>query len=487
MRRQLTIRQAAAVQFASRYSNVAVQLVVAMVLARLVTPEEFGLVAVVTVFTNFFALLCDMGLGAGVVQHGELGEEDLSGLFLFSAGLAVALSVLFALLGLPFGGLFGRATGGAGGAIGLLFLTSSPGVFFAALDAVPNGILRRQKRFVAIGVRLVAVNLATGCVAVALAFAGAGCYALVVQFVLSNALTFAWSFALSGLRLRRVPVLGPLRAVWGFSSFQMAHGFVNYFSRNLDNLLVGIAFGGAALGFYDKAYRVSGYPISGFTSVVASVLHPYLSDYRDRPRQIYSRFVDLTRAMFAVGILMSACLFAAPSEVVALLFGDQWGDAAPLLRALSVSVMFQMVTSLTGAVFQSLGATRNMFWSAVVNTAVTLCAVGIGVASGDVAVLAALVSAAFCLNPLATFYYLVARAFGYPLGAFARAMMPQLAVAGVMMVVAWCADVAIGTVGLPFWPAVPLLAKVGVCCICYAALLATTGQWRHLRAILGRG
>ena len=187
--------------------------------------------------------------------------------------------------------------------------------------------------------------------------------------------------------------MGPLRAIWGFASFHMAHSFVNYFSRNMDNLLVGVAFGGAALGYYDKAYRVSGYPVGGFTSVVASALHPYLSDYRDRPEEIYARFAGLTRAMFAVGILMSACLVAAPGEVVAVLFGDRWGDAALLLRALGASAMFQMVTSLTGAVFQGLGATREMFRSAVVNTAVMLCAMGAGVASGDVAVLAALVSA----------------------------------------------------------------------------------------------
>ena len=487
MSRQLTIRQAAAVQFASKYSNVAVQLVIAMVLARLVTPEEFGLVAVVTVFTNFFALLCDMGLSVGVVQHRELGDEELSGLFLFSAGLAVALAVLFALVGLPAGLLFGGSEAGSDGGASLrsLFAASSPGVFFAALNAVPNGILRRQKRFLAIGVRLVAVNLVTGCAAVAMAFAGAGCYALVAQFVLSCALSFAWNFALSGLRVRRAPVLGPLRAVWGFSSFQMAHGFVNYFCRNMDNLLVGLAFGNAALGFYDKAYRVSGYPVSGFTSVVASVLHPYLADYRDQPEQIYRRFVDLTRAVFAVGVLASACLAAAPGEVVAVLFGEQWGDAAPLLRALSVSVMFQMVTSLTGAVFQSLGATREMFLSAVVNTALTLCAVGVGVASGSVAVLAALVSAAYCLNPLATFYYLVVRAFYRPLGGFARTMAPQLAVAGVMLAVAWCADAAVGAASLPCWPVVPLLSKVGICCVCYAAILAATGQWRYLRVIVG--
>lgn len=261
---------------------------------------------------------------------------------------------------------------------------------------------------------------------------------------------------------------------------------VNYFSRNMDNLLAGAAFGSAALGYYDKAYRLSGYPVSGFTSVVASVLHPYLSDRQGSPDEIYGRFVRLTQATFAVGIPASACMLAASREAVLVLFGPQWDASAPLLAALSVSVMFQMCTSLTGAFFQSLGDTRDMFLSAVANTAVTLAAICAGAASGDLLVLAVLVSAAWCVNPVATYHFLVARAFRRTLAGFARTMAPQLAVAGAMVALGAALRVM---VGVGWWSRptglAPLALKLAVCCGAYGALLAVSGQWRHLAVLVG--
>ena len=265
--------------------------------------------------------------------------------------------------------------------------------------------------------------------------------------------------------------------------------YVNCFSRNVDSLLAGAAFGTAALGYYDKAYRLSYYPVSGFTSVVASVLHPYLSDRQGHQDEIYDHFVRLTQATFAVGIPASACMLAASREVVCVLFGSQWDASAPLLAALSVSVMFHMCTSLTGAFFQSLGDTRDMFLSAVVNTAVTLAAICAGAASGDLLVLAVLVSAAWCVNPVATYYFLVARAFRRTLAGFARVVAPRLAVDGAMVALgaalramdsgAWWP----GPAGLA--PLAALALKLAVCCGAYGALLAVTGQRRHLAVLMG--
>lgn len=477
---QLTMRQAAVIQFVSKYSNVVIQLVITMVLARLLTPAEFGTVSIVTVFTNFFLLLSDMGLSAGIVQHKELDDKDLSGLFVFTVGMSVVLVTLFLLLGIPVSLLYGN------GLLRVLFAAAAPGVFFSALNSVPNGMLLRQRRFVAVGVRLVVVNVMAGVVAVALAFAGAGCYALVAQFSLSCTFVFLWNFLLAQLHVRRVPVLKPLRAIFEFSAFQFAHGLGAYFFRNLDNLLVGLVFGSSALGYYDKAYKLTTYPVSGFTSVIASVVHPFLSDYQDDPQTIYRKFLDMTRSVFAVGILMSACFVAAPAEIVTVVFGDQWQEAVPLFRVLSVSVMFQMITSLTGSVFQSLGNTREMFYTTVVNTCIMICAILGGVALRDVFALAVLVSLAVCVNPVATFYYLVVRAFGMPMGGFVRAMLPQLLVAFAMMGVGVGVHALMGLVSLPLWPVLPLVLKLAVCAGCYVGILLLTGQWQYVRALVGR-
>lgn len=494
----LSIRQAAIVQFISRYSSIVVQLVVSMVLARLVTPEEYGIVAVVTVFTNFVAVLSDMGLSAGVVQHKELDDRDLSGLFLFTLGIAVLLALAFAFLSIPASVVYGSLDDGSHDSLlRSLFLLASIGVFFSTLNTLPNGILLRKKDFFAIGVRLVVVNTLSGCIAIAMAFYGFGCYALVAQFVFASVMTFACGFVLSGLRIQRAPVLAPLRSIFGYSAFQLAHGLINYFCINLDNLLVGAFFGSAALGYYDKAYKLAGYPVAGFTSIVSSVLHPYLSEYQDQPSIIYDRFLAITQGVFAVGILITSCCVAAPREIVDLLFGGQWEESVPLFCALAVCVMFRMIVSLTGAVFQSLGATRDMFLSAVVNTSITAVAICTGVWLRDLRALAMLVTAAYCINPVATYYYLVIRAFHFSLRSFVRALFPQLVVACMMLAVGACVQWTFDALGilkytsadlLALWlmPLPTLLLKSAVCIAAYGVVLAATGQWRHIGVFWGR-
>lgn len=493
----LSIRQAAIVQFISRYSSVVVQLVVSMVLARLVTPEEYGIVAIVTVFTNFVAVLSDLGLSAGVVQHKELDDRDLSGLFLFTLGIAVLLALVFSILSIPASMVYGGSGDGSySSLIRSLFLVASIGVFFSTLNTLPNGILLRKKDFFAIGVRLVVINILSGCVAIVMACCGFGCYALVVQFVFSSAVTFVCGFVLSGLRIQNAPVLAPLRSIFGYSAFQLAHGFINYFSLNLDNLLVGAFFGSAALGYYDKAYKLAGYPVAGFTSIVSSVLHPYLSEYQDQPSMIYDRFLAITQGVFAVGILITSCCVAAPREIVDLLFGGQWEESVPLFCALAVCVMFRMIISLTGAVFQSLGATRDMFLSAVVNTSITAAAICLGVWLRDLRALAMLVTAAYCINPVATYYFLVVRAFRFSLRPFVRALFPQLVVACIMLAVGACGQWAFNTLGvfrytsadlLAMWfaPLPSLLLKSAVCIAVYGVVLVATGQLRHMGVFWG--
>lgn len=182
---------------------------------------------------------------------------------------------------------------------------------------------------------------------------------------------------------------------------------------------------------------------------------------------------------------MSACCVACADELVAVMHGGQWAGSAPLFRALSVSVMFQMVTSLTGSVFQSLGDTRDMLGSAVVNTAVTLVAICAGVSSGSLVVLAALVSAAYCVNPVATFWYL-GRAFGRPARDFAAEFSAQLGVAVAMLAVGLCAHVGLAALVPGAAPAVLLAARVACCLGAYAVLLVATGQWRFVSALVKR-
>lgn len=124
-----SIKKAALLQLSSKYIGVIVQLLLTVVLARLLTPEEFGLVATVTVFTNFFAILSDLGVSVGIVQYRDLTDEDISGLLMFSVLLGLALCAVFCLLSFPISALYNDS------ALVGLCLFSSISIIFATANS----------------------------------------------------------------------------------------------------------------------------------------------------------------------------------------------------------------------------------------------------------------------------------------------------------------------------------------------------------------
>ena len=125
------MRAAALFQFGSKYISMGAQLVITMVLARLIAPEDFGLVAIVTVFTGLFALLSDMGVGVAIVQYRDLTEEDYGALFGFSIVLAVGLTLCFCMMSPLIAKFYGDVR------LIPLCCAASPLLLFATLNMVP--------------------------------------------------------------------------------------------------------------------------------------------------------------------------------------------------------------------------------------------------------------------------------------------------------------------------------------------------------------
>ena len=469
----MSMRRAALLQLASKYSGVVVQLALTVVLSRLLTPEEFGLVATVAVFSNFFSVLSDLGISVGIVQYRGLSDDDIAGLLDFSLLLGLALSLLFCAISPAIASLYGASelTG--------LCAFSSISILFATANAVPNGVLLREKKFKEVSLRYLVVSLVSCVLSCLLALFGAGAYALAANTVLSSIGTFVWNVLATGLRPRKASISAPLRKIGRYSGFQALGTFVNYFSRNMDNLIMGFVFGPVSLGMYDKAYKLTTYPNTYLTGIVSSVLQPFLSEHQDEPDVIWERFIALTKLCFGLGLFIVSVFIAAAPEVIEIMYGPQWSASAPMLRALGLSVAFQMCTSMTGAVFQSLGATDWAFRSTVVNTAVAVFGMVLGAMSGNVLVLCALVSLAYCLNPIATYWCLVRKSFGRPMSDFLR-QFGALAIDGVaiLLVAAFLALTSVGASLVSL--GVKLVVLLGV----FFAALRLSGQISILSPIL---
>ena len=164
---------------------------------------------------------------------------------------------------------------------------------------VPNGLMLREKRFGSIGLRLVVTTIASGIVAIAAAFLGAGAYALVFQAAASSAIVFVWNVVARPIRALNIHFAAPLKRIISYSGYQFGFSVINYFARNLDTLLVGKTLGAAAAGNYDKAYKLTGYPLSAFSSVVASVVQPYMAEHQDSKETVFSYWIRIEKGAFS--------------------------------------------------------------------------------------------------------------------------------------------------------------------------------------------
>jgi teichuronic acid exporter len=406
MNKKFGIRGAALFQFGSKYISMGAQLVITAVLARLIDPDDFGLVAIVTVFTGLFSLLSDMGVSTAIVQYRNLTEEDYGGIFGFSILLALGLTVVFCTLS-PLIALFYSDN-----RLIPLCLAAAPTLLFSTLNMVPEGLMLKGKRFDRIALRLVVATAVSGTIAIIAAFLGAGAVALVMQTVISSAIVLVWNLITRPIHRVSMHFMKPLKKIFSYSAYQFGFSLINYFSRNLDNMLVGRFFGSTQLGYYDKAYKLTSYPMSAFSSVIASVIQPFMAEHEDNPNIIFDCFMKVEKLLSLVGICIAAVFFCASSEIVYVLYGPSWEPSIPVFAVLSISVYFQMMGNPSGAFFQSLGHTDYMFKVGLINTSITCAGLFLGLAGGSILTVADGIGVAFCLHVITIIYFLIWKGFG---------------------------------------------------------------------------
>ena len=306
-----SIKQAVYLNAAARYSTLVLRLLFNAALARILVPEDFGVVAVAMVFTTFFSLLSDMGLGAGIIQNKELSREDIGSIFAFSLRLGLILMGAFALFSFPMAHFYGNR---ALVPVGMLL---SVQLFFNTLNVVPNALLLKQKEFKKVALRILCACLTSGIV-------GIGYYALVVQAILDAVFIFSWNYFSTRPPMARRPAWASLEKIRSYSGYLFGFNLINYFARNLDNLLIGKYMGPGQLGHYDKSYKLMLYPVNNLTHVITPVLHPILSEHQNDKAYIYDKYRQVVKVLSLLGAFITPFFWFSSGEIIPILYGKQW-------------------------------------------------------------------------------------------------------------------------------------------------------------------
>lgn len=471
---QISIKRATTISAINKYSSVIMNLLLSAVLSRILSPEDYGIIAIITVFTTFFTSISDMGLGTAVIQNKNLTWKEVNDIYSFSVYVAVVISLVFVCSSIPISMIYKNSV------YRPVCYILAFSVFFSTCNTIPTSLLNKEKEFSKLCTRTIIITAITGLIAVIIAICGGKYYALAFQSLGSSTLAFIWNIKGSGLKFLFKFDKKSINKVKVYSLYQFLFGLINYFSRNLDNLLIGTFIGGTTLANYDKSYKLMKYPIQNITHVITPVLHPILSEYQEDKEYIYIKYSKIVKVLSLIGVFVSVYCFFASKEIINILYGRQWDNAVTSFKLLSVSVWAQMVTSSVGIVFQSTNNTKMMFKCGLAATFVNCICITIGVFYKDINIVAFMVMIGLNLSFIINFYPVIVKIFRYNFGAFVAQFIPEI-----LMVIAMSFAVII----LPFKfenVLVSAIYKGLVCLAVYIIMASVTGQIQLLFALIRR-
>jgi PST family polysaccharide transporter len=444
----------------TRAVRVVLQLATSVVLARLLTPEEFGLIAMITVLTNFVGVFSEFGLAAALIQRSDLREGHRSSTFWLTLAVGVLLGAgVYAAA--PWISAFYDEDR-------LVPLTHFIAVSFlvASLRVVQAALLNREMRFRAIGSIEIAATLVGGGVGIAMALAGYGVWSLVAQLLAIGVAEAVGFWVASGWRPRLQFDTAAVRELMPYSLNFMGFSVVNYWVRNADNLLIGRFVGSVGLGIYDRAYRTMLLPLTHGSGLMSRVMFPALSRIQTDRGAVKRLYVRAIRSISLVTFPLMIGLLVAADVFVATLFGPKWAEVVPVLRVLCLVGLLQSVSSTTGWLYQSQGKTDVLLRWGLFSGAVTVVAFGIGVHWGFMGVAVAYVIRTVLLTPLS--FAIPGRFVGLRLGEVTSALAGTLACASAMGAAIALARTALPT-GFPVQASLALQIVGGIAC--YAAIV----------------
>jgi PST family polysaccharide transporter len=354
-----------------------------VIMARLLSPGDFGLVAMAMTAMSLALVVQDAGLNQATVQSARLEPGHASALFWTTVAVSTAVAALLALSGPAIAAFYRQP------AVAPLVAGFAGVLVLYGLQSQHMALLNRELRFRA----LAALDVASATLGFAAALASAliwrSYWALFASTLTSAVISLAVSWAVCRWRPRRPDFSGGFAAMIRFGAGVSGFQVMNFMSRNADNVLIGRVLGQTSLGFYDRAYRLLLFPLQQVTLPMQKVMTPTLSRLRGEPeryREAYFTCVSLTLALVQPGLV--TMIVHAPG-MFRLLLGERWTPAAPIFGWLGVAGLHQPMMATLAWLFLSQGRGGDFFKYGLATTVVTVAGFAIGLRWGAVGVAAA--------------------------------------------------------------------------------------------------
>lgn len=407
-----------------------VQFLVMVALARLLTPNDFGLIAMLLVFTSIGTLLVDSGFGAALIQRQQTTADDETTVFIFTVGVSIIAAAILVFTAPAIAAFFHQPK--------LIDLTRVMAVVLplGAFAAVPDALLTMKLDFKARARAEVIASVCSGFVAVILALRGFGVWSLVWQGIISIGLRGLLLWRYSGWRPRGRYSGASFRNLFGFGSYMLLSGLLNTVGMRIQSLMIGRLFDSRELGFYTLAQNTQSAPASFMGRVLNRVGLPVFSTIaHDSKRLLTALRASLRMAMFMfVPCMVGIAIVAKP--LIELAYGSRWLLAAPILSVLSLGAALWPVHVLNLAAISAKGRSNLFFRLEVIKQVISIALALVLAHWGALAIAWSVLLSGLIAVGINTYYS--KHLLNYGLFAQLADQWPTLALTMIAATVGWC-------------------------------------------------
>lgn len=406
--------------------TVSLQLLQTVILARLLAPEDFGLMAMVLVIVGFAQAYVDMGLSNALIFRQDTTRQQLSSLYWLNLAAGIAIFLLVQLAAPLTAELFNEPR--------LRDLMALAAVIFliAPLGQQFQILLQKHLRFRHLALTETSAAFLGAIVAVLAALDGYGVYALLIGY-LSTAAVKASLLVRLGWREWRPSVhfrRGDLRGYLSFGLYQMGERTINYFGSRWDQMLIGSVLGAQALGYYLLAHLLVLQPLTRLNPVVMRVAFPMFARIQDKPGALKAGYMMMLRALTSVTFPLLMGLGVAAPWLIPIVFGEQWLPTAALMQILAVVGLLRAVGNPVGTLLLSRGRADLAFkWNALF-ILVNVPGLALGIWLGGIQGVAWALLCVSVLGFFGNYRFLLRSQLGPCLGEFLQTIAPPFGIAG---------------------------------------------------------
>jgi lipopolysaccharide exporter len=435
-----------------------------IVLARLLAPHDFGVMAVAAVVIVFFDQIRDMGTGSAIIQRRELPQSVIGAVFSLNVLVGLVLTVCLALLAPYIGVALGQPDADS------VLLALAPLALIASLGQVHHALLRRDLHFRAMALITAEAAAATAIVSIVAAAFGAGVWALVVGTATGTVIETGLSWHFDQWRPSRATGifdLKSLRAIWRYSSNLFLANLLQFFFNQSDKVLVSRALGATPLGVYSMVQRILTYPISSVSNVIGEVTFPAFSRKQNDTKSLCDGYIRASAAIALVACPLMAGVAAIATPAVDSVLGLRWHALIPLVWILGPVGAVQAVTYPALQLVMAKGRSDIYFRWMIFSSAVTIAAYVVGLHWGLVGICAGYAISVAALTPI--LLVICFRQVGLPFTRYLRGVAPYFLMSIAMASIVLLVDLYV-VAGLSEWLILLVGSLVGV--LVYASGLA---------------